>query len=129
MLRASLKRSSCDGIGNPTSLRTTVLQCTRTHTDRSHCCTTYAIQTPTFSQNLGTSCGFHARSRFFFINARPIRSVYLRMRLLHVPSTWSSRFVNASRVWFRPIATDPHFEFLPQQERRRHGDGVAMPTT
>jgi hypothetical protein len=58
-----------------------------------------------------------------------MRSVYLRMHLLHVPSTGSSRFVNASRVWFRTIATDPHFEFLPQQERRRHGDGVAVTTT
>jgi hypothetical protein len=57
-----------------------------------------------------------------------MHSVYLRMRLLHVPSTWSSRFVNASRVWFRTIATDPHFEFLPQQEHRRHVDGIAVTT-
>ena len=113
---------------SPRSSRTTVLQCTRARTDLPHCCTTYAIQTPTFSQNLCTSCGFHARSRFFFINARPMRSVYLRMRLLHVLSTWSSRFVNASRVWFRTIATDPHFEFLPQQERRRHVDRIAATT-
>ena len=83
---------------------------------------------PTFLQNPRTSCGFHARSRFFFINARPMRSVYLRMRLLHVRSAWSSRFVNASRVWFRTIATDPHFEFLSQQERRRHVDGIAVKT-
>jgi hypothetical protein len=89
----------------------------------------YAIPTRTFSQNLRTSCGFHACSRFFFINARPMCSVYLRMHLLHVPSTGSSRFVNASRVWFHTIATDPHFEFLPQQARRRHVDRIAATTT